>query len=549
MKVFKACLFSLALVVGSNAIGNAKTTNIHNKNNKTVLKNDGGVNADFYGVFFEPGTADNTIYRKNSYAPYYFKNLKNNFGYNQYGSCGFIATGMLLSYLDTYYDDWMIDEKYDKVAQLPYDLMNLNVESPGIKCESESVYDVNSYQYEENVQDPEYYNEYFHLYLLKMGLDIGIRQPRNYGMYSNSHGVEGNSEALLLKHYLYAERGYSSEDVYVDYIEQEEGLRTGATPSEEHRNRVRNFVINYVKQGIPVQCAIFSYDRIGHSVIAYDYDEENDELFFHFGYSPEETHCRLSDENFFEIDWATAVVYRGTMGEISNNYVYRTNKIHNPLELVVPKNLFIKNFAGQTKLTWSINNRFSQDARFSPENMSYVIRIMDNINNTTLETLVSTTTEIYISDDLHCLNNGRFYKASIGLGFSISTELYKMYNTEINLLKEFGSANFNGGHPNTLYYEPYRYNASMRGVYTPIYDGWQTFDTYIRNENLPNDLYVYVYDSWGEPLQPVRVESINNKQIKTFDLYGGETYHVVVTKTNVTAYSGSISMYIYDYYG
>ena len=43
----------------------------------------------------------------------YYRGLTNNFGNNIFGSCSFVASGMLLSYYDTYLSDVFIPENYD----------------------------------------------------------------------------------------------------------------------------------------------------------------------------------------------------------------------------------------------------------------------------------------------------------------------------------------------------------------------------------------------------------------------------------------------------
>ena len=48
---------------------------------------------------------DGIIFQNDKFASYYFCDLKNYFGYNTHGSCGYVAVAMLLSYYDTYLND------------------------------------------------------------------------------------------------------------------------------------------------------------------------------------------------------------------------------------------------------------------------------------------------------------------------------------------------------------------------------------------------------------------------------------------------------------
>ena len=49
----------------------------------------------------------------------YFYNLRDNFGWNELGSCGYISLGMLLTYYDSYYNDNFIYDDLDKPTHLP----------------------------------------------------------------------------------------------------------------------------------------------------------------------------------------------------------------------------------------------------------------------------------------------------------------------------------------------------------------------------------------------------------------------------------------------
>lgn len=103
-----------------------------------------------YNGYIKPSTneyddANGHIYQDEYFASYYFKALKNNFGYNTHGSCGYVAAAMMLSYYDTYLDDNIIPEQYDKEGFINsnFDVSNINNESPGINREPEKIYDAN----------------------------------------------------------------------------------------------------------------------------------------------------------------------------------------------------------------------------------------------------------------------------------------------------------------------------------------------------------------------------------------------------------------------
>ena len=69
------------------------------------------------------------------YAPVYFSNLRSNFGTNRFGTCAFVAMGMLLSFYDTYWDDSIVPSAYEVAATSSGDPVNGSIDSPG-SCDS-----------------------------------------------------------------------------------------------------------------------------------------------------------------------------------------------------------------------------------------------------------------------------------------------------------------------------------------------------------------------------------------------------------------------------
>lgn len=64
----------------------------------------------------------------------YFKNLTEYSPYNRFGTCSFVSLIQVLSYWDNFYDDNIIEEKYDRKAenQSPY-LLDSELISPGVE--------------------------------------------------------------------------------------------------------------------------------------------------------------------------------------------------------------------------------------------------------------------------------------------------------------------------------------------------------------------------------------------------------------------------------
>ena len=77
--------------------------------------------------------------------------------------------------------------------------------------------------------------------------------------------------------YIHTYKGYTKKEVEV---------------IEENTN-VRNKTINLIKQGIPVKLGIE-----GHAVVAYDYDETNDNIYCHFGWGENTTHVTIESMGY-----------------------------------------------------------------------------------------------------------------------------------------------------------------------------------------------------------------------------------------------------------
>lgn len=53
------------------------------------------------------------VFLEQFYSTEYFSNLRDNFGYNDFGTCGHIAIEMVLTYYDTYWDDGVVPDNFE----------------------------------------------------------------------------------------------------------------------------------------------------------------------------------------------------------------------------------------------------------------------------------------------------------------------------------------------------------------------------------------------------------------------------------------------------
>ena len=259
---------------------------------------------------------DDPIALTNNYASYYFYNLDRNFGNNLVGSCGYVALAMLLSYYDTYWDDNIIDDRYDENEYLINDSLSDTIKSPGIGKDFPNTTEVNVASYytflESHVNG---LNNLFHPYLI-----VFAENSLNYyekNSYDYPCLMYYSEFSTLLNEYLQNNRYYSTTNFAIE--------------QSRSNDLVDSFVIPRVKQGIPVVLYIGSL-KGNHYVIAYDYNESLDELYCHFGWH--ETledgkicyfnHLRLSSTDYNSYLGAFALNFN-TTHNCSNNYLDSTS--------------------------------------------------------------------------------------------------------------------------------------------------------------------------------------------------------------------------------
>lgn len=240
---------------------NQNIVNVYEDNNDILIVN----NDNDYAV--TSANYDDTSSFKNTY----FSRLTQNFGKNEFGSCGYVALGMLLTYMDSYYNDYIVPEQFDKNENL----ISLDVtqysESPGSREEKLNISSENEYY---NSMIREKYNNSLHAYLLKIGNELG------YGM-----GTTIDKIYNILIDYLNKNQNLDENDLYISKFSNYENpndIVSGTTYT--YSEKFRNEIIFLVKTGYPVYVSIGSSGQgEGHAVIAYDYDENTDTLFAHFG--------------------------------------------------------------------------------------------------------------------------------------------------------------------------------------------------------------------------------------------------------------------------
>lgn len=222
----------------------------------------------------DSGTVDD-LYIDDYYQGVYFSNLRENFGNNIYGSCSYVTIGMLLSFYDSYWSDLFISETYDieptstfvSYPSIDFSFPSFYTESPGIAFEP--MEDVQSLSLDDYLlYARSNSNTYFQCKLITLSqLYFGSAKFENE---INPFGMTFADIFGFLSYYLYEYRNFTTSQVLID--------------SCDDTNLVRSYAINKIQSGVPVILRSQSSTLGGHAFIAYDYDEELDEIYVHTGW-------------------------------------------------------------------------------------------------------------------------------------------------------------------------------------------------------------------------------------------------------------------------
>lgn len=155
---------------------------------------------------------------------FYFEHLRGRHGKNENGTCGVVASQVLLGYYDSFFDDSIIPETYDITTTFDNDITSYNVQSPGS-------------------------GEDFHQYLINYLSTIGIT--------NNGQGMNIYEEKDLICKYLRS-RGF---DFHERWVEGNWGDAISNTASDTIRNTIED------------NRPIFVGAR-GHATVAYACDDK-----------------------------------------------------------------------------------------------------------------------------------------------------------------------------------------------------------------------------------------------------------------------------------
>lgn len=266
------------------------------------------------------GTTDDLLI-DDYYEGVYFSNLRENFGNNILGSCSYVSIGMILSFYDSYWSDSFIPEACDAeptsvfttYPSADFSFPSFYAESPGVLFEPTS--EISSLSLEEYLlYASAHSNTYFQCELIS--LSQSYFGEAKFEDDENPFGMTFADMLGFLGYYLYDYRSFNTSQITIS--------------SCNESNSVRTYAINKIKSGIPVILGFESSTLGGHSFIAYDYDEANDEIYVHTGWRDEDSgktlsHVSLSSTGFTSFCYAISLDvsmpstfsynYHSTLGE------------------------------------------------------------------------------------------------------------------------------------------------------------------------------------------------------------------------------------------
>lgn len=215
----------------------------------------------------------------------YFDNLTDNFGNNHEtnASCGYVAIGMLLNYYDTFYNDNIVEEKYE--VNVSYDDCHLNLgttESPGTLFEQNSGLPYNSVNAYLNYLRNNYVESSLHAKLVLLGTQS--LESSNFPSNSTYLGVLGLNFTDI-------------DDVIDDYFDSFQNsftytikTETQAYNLEMDYENVFDFIDEELDDGRPVLVGFGHHLRVA-------FHKANQMYYFHEGYKDTGNHTRICARN------------------------------------------------------------------------------------------------------------------------------------------------------------------------------------------------------------------------------------------------------------
>ena len=254
------------------------------------------INWDYY---VEPDyIEDGNVYDPNFYAftdfsmENYFHHLSDYSPRNLEGSCAYVSLIQVMSYYDTFLNDTIIPNAYDKYSNNITTLSQAMNVAPGVIREDMSyslygsVYNfchaTSSYNFQSKLMT--LYNDY-----------VGTDNPNDFNTHFNGCYYQN------LLNYYYQDDNYATVTVFQCYS------------NSDYETTIKS----YIDSSTPVILHIRDSNYNAHSVVAYDYDSNH--IYANYGWYSSDTHCDIYSRGYDIIFWG-AVINFNVNHYHSNNY-------------------------------------------------------------------------------------------------------------------------------------------------------------------------------------------------------------------------------------
>ena len=406
----------------------------------------------FYNTQYQ--TDYSSIAFDTTYASLYFSNLKQNIPFNFFNSCGYVALSMYLSFMDTSYNDNVIDEKFSCDSSIvekeigiysnSYEWYFLEHESPGVIEEDFGMFqNLSLRNFMSNLDF--YSNRFFQPFLI----NLFKNNPLFMCDYvSESLGLSYNGLKSLLSLYLFDHIGFSHSMFSIN-----EG---------KYSTNIYQFVREQINIGIPV-IVFLENDMMSHIAIAYDFDQFTGEIFVHSGWKNENNKV-INRLPIYEMDFTitNALSVTPTVSDHCHIYHYIDSNSSNFCYCKFATPSFV-----------SVNNLYVDTTPYISWENYYIHPSLNIYNN---------YHKVYLSS----ISNGNAFETIIS-----HNSIYIDYDQWLSLFSDFEN---NGFVLQISFYSSASFlNKSTRLIYQLNYDSDKAYIIYpssyyqdVQNEEFPN---------------------------------------------------------------
>lgn len=225
----------------------------------------------------------------------FFANLKDYSPINNIGSCGYVSLIQLMSFYDTFYNDSVIPEQYERKKMDATTEAQVKTQSPGVVAERWSSTSYTSY------------------FAYCNGTMNDNLQSRLTVLNNNINGTNSATN------FAYSIGGWSYQNMLNTFYGNTETVNV-ITSSDKTQAEYIQIIKDAINEGDPVVVHVnhVGDNGGGHSVVAYDYDESG--IYAHYGWGGSSSTYRLFN-SYNQIYYVARLDYSSLKHSHSNNYI------------------------------------------------------------------------------------------------------------------------------------------------------------------------------------------------------------------------------------